>query len=83
MGTSWKRPVVFTILAMLAIEAGSIDNAVEAIHSGSQPALTNPQEALEHEVANALLHQHRKARPNPSLPTHLTACPDPRRLFHE
>jgi 4-carboxymuconolactone decarboxylase len=59
VGAHYQAKFEFAVHGALAIEAGVNANAVEAIRTGSQPTLTDPQESLAHEVANALLRQHR------------------------
>lgn len=59
VGAYYRAKFEFAVHGGLALGAGVPAEAVEAIRTGRQPMLADPQQALAHEVAIALLHQHR------------------------
>jgi len=59
VGAHYRAKFEFAVHGGLAIAAGVSDRAVEALRVGATPVLPDRAEALAHEVATALLQEHR------------------------
>jgi 4-carboxymuconolactone decarboxylase len=59
VGAHFKARFEFAAHAPLAIAAGVDPAAIEAIRCGRQPALSDPAQALAHEITRTLLDAHR------------------------
>jgi 4-carboxymuconolactone decarboxylase len=59
VGAFYRARFEFAVHGRLALDAGVSETAIEAIRSGVAPVLTDPGEALAHEIARALVSEHR------------------------